>query len=226
LTHLNFLCLWISTTIFGLSACQLAAPEHSPQTSARDPIAPATLTAILDRAGAALEHDQLLAPAGDSAYDYYQAVLKLDPDQPDAKLGLEQIVNRFIHRAQTAIRDERWATARSMLDRARIVDRDHPSLPAIHNQLRQLRHATRYRLDLTPLQLRERHKSAIHELTRFGIYARNRKARVIIHAGSDSEGRWIYEQLNRAPGDQRIRGEIHIGYPPRVVVVVLPKSEF
>lgn len=212
--------------MLGLAACQLVAPANAPEISAQTPTLPVTLTVLLDRAEAAFKHDQLLAPTGDSAYDHYQSVLKLYPDQPEARLGLEQIVNQFIHRAHTAIRTERWATARSMLDRARIVDRDHPSLPAIYNQLYQLRNATRYRLDLTRLEVIERHKSATNALTKFGIHARNPAARVIIRAGSDSEGRWIYEQLNRAPGDQRIRGEIHIGQPPRVIVVVLANTEF
>ena len=54
----------------------------------------------------------------------------------------------------------------------------------------------------------------------------NRKpnARVIIRAGSDVEGRWVYGRLNDAPGDRRIRGEIVIGYPPRVVIFLLPEA--
>lgn len=181
---------------------------------------------MLDRAEAALERGQLLAPTGDNAYDHYQAVLKLNPDQPEAMLGLERIVNRFIYLGQEAIRVRKWATARSMLDRARIVDRDHPSLPAIYTQLHQLQNATRYQLDLTRLAVSERHKSAAKALAKFGIHARNQLARVIIRAGSDSEGRWIYEQLNKAPGDRRIRGEINIGQPPRVIVLVLAIPEY
>jgi len=44
----------------------------------------------------------------------------------------------------------------------------------------------------------------------------------MIRAGSDADGRWMYEQLNDGPGQRRIRGEIEIGLPPQVRVLVMP----
>ena len=215
----------IATVLLALAACQveeratLPAPPRPPE-----PAAPAPPTervnALLDRADAAFRDERLLHPAADSALTHYLAVLELVPDQQDALEGIERIVERFFERAQEAIRQQRWAAARSMLDRARLVDDDHPSLPSLYTQLQRLRDAERIRLDLSSTAVRDRTAEAADALARLGVRARQPNARVLIRAGSDVQGRWIYAQLNRAPGDRRIRAEMEIGWPPRVVVVL------
>ena len=107
-----------------------------------------------------------------------------------------------------------------MLDRARLVDGDHPSLPSLNTQLQRLRDAERIHLDLSSAAVRDRTAEAADALARLGVRARQPNARVLIRAGSDVQGRWIYAQLNRAPGDRRIRAEMEVGWPPRVVVVL------
>ena len=47
---------------------------------------------------------------------------------------------------------------------------------------------------------------------------------VVIVAGNDLEGRWIYQQLRRAPGERRIRAELVMGGPPRVEFVRLAED--
>ena len=178
---------------------------------------------ILDRAEAAFANDRLLgAPNG--AHSLYLAVLEIDPDNPDALYGIERITESFIQRAREAIRQERWTVAGLLLDHAAKVDGDHPSLPSARTQLRQLHNAERLQLDLSRDDVRARRQAASDALAKFGVYGRMPNARVIIRAGSDVEGRWIYARLNDAPGDRRIRGEIMIGYPPRVVIFLLPET--
>ena len=215
----------IAVALLAVAACQVEerattpAPPRPPE-----PVAPAPPTeridGLLDRAEAAFRDDRLLHPAADSALTHYLAVLELVPDQPDAVEGIERIVERFFERAQNAIRQQRWAAARSMLDRARLVDGDHPSLPSLYAQLQRLRDAERIHLDLSSNAVRERSAEAGDALARLGVRARQPNARVLIRAGNDVQGRWIYAQLNRAPGDRRIRAEMEIGWPPRVVVIL------
>ena len=181
--------------------------------------------ALLRRAQAAFDAGKYLHPAADSAYTAWLAALAVTPDHPQALHGLELIVEHFIGRAQLAIERQRWATAASMLDRAAIVDAAHPTLPALRRQLRQLRGAERRHLDLEAAAVRSKSRRTAEALRRFGNLARRPEARVIIRAGSDSGARWIYEQLNRAPGDRRIRGEIEIGAPPRVTLLLLQETE-
>ena len=94
----------------------------------------------------------------------------------------------------------------------------------MRSQLNNLRRAERRHLDLTAAAVRDRTPATAAALAELGAHARQAAARVVIRAGSDAQGRWIYEQLNRAPGDRRIRGEIEIGSPPRVTVIILPEE--
>lgn len=221
----------IAIAVLALGACQVEerapppAPPPAPAPVEPAPIPTERVDALLEQAGAALRDDRLLHPAEDSALTHYLAVLDLVPDQQDALDGIERIVERFFERAQEAIRQQRWAAARSMLDRARLVDRDHPSLPSLDTQLQRLRDAERLKLDLSTAAVRDRSEEAAVALTQFGAHARKANARVLIRAGSDAQGRWMYAQLNRAPGDRRIRAEMEIGWPPRVVVVLFPETD-
>lgn len=190
-----------------------------------EPVPTERVDALLSAADDAFADDRLLYPAPDSALTHYIAVLELVPDQPDALHGLERIVEAFIERAQRAMRQQRWGAARSMLDRARIADRDHPSLPSLYRQLQHLRDARRLKLELSPAAVRARAPDVADGLVELGQHARQANARVYIRAGSDAEGRWMYAQLNRAHGERRIRAEMEIGRPPQVVVVLLPTAD-
>ena len=201
------------------------APAEAPveESSPSPPVEAPDVDEILDRADAAFREERLLG-GSNHAHALYLKVLKIDPDNPDALYGIERITEEFIQRARDAIRRERWIVARLLLEQAAWADEDHPSLPSAQKQLRQLRDAERLHLDLAPGALRGRTQAAGGALANFGTHARKPNARVIIRAGSDAEGRWIYARLNDAPGDRRIRGEIEIGYPPRVVIFLLPET--
>ena len=178
---------------------------------------------ILDRADTAFREERLLG-GPDHAHALYRRVLKIEPDNPDALYGIERITEAFIERARDAIRRERWTVARLLLEQAARADEDHPSLPSVNTQLRQLRDAERLQMNLSRAALRGRWPETADALAAFGVHARKPNARVIIRAGSDAEGRWIYGRLNDAPGNRRIRGEILIGSPPRVVTFLLPET--
>ena len=220
----------LRTCLSLLFAMLLAGCQQTPSCPiAQDaaPLPPIVVPAtddLLDRAEAAFSADRLLDPP-DDAYSLYLAVLDIDPDNPDALRGIERITESFIERARNAIRQERWTVAQILLDQAAMADEHHPSLPAANTQLRQLRDAERLQLDLSGADVRGRRQSAGDALAAFGVHAREPNARVIIRAGSDVDGRWIYARLNDAPGDGRIRAEVEIGYPPRVVIFLLPENE-
>ena len=207
-----------------LAGCQQAPPDEIVEDAAPPPPAEVPdVNPLLDRAEAAFSEDRLLG-APDDAHSLYLAALEIDPDNPDALHGIERITEAFIQRARNAIRQERWTVARLLLEQAAKADGDHPTLPSANTQLRQLRDAERLQLDLPRDDIRGRRQSAGDALAAFGVHARKPNARVIIRSGSDVEGRWIYARLNDAPGDRRIRAEVVIGYPPRVVIFLLPET--
>ena len=205
----------------------LPDPEPAAQVppAPEPPVDEEALYALLDAAERALADDRLLTPESDSALFYFEQAVALAPDHELAQEGFERIVERYLALATRAIERERWAAARSMLDRARLVDADHVGIGALRRQVELLSNARRVVLDLDQTEVRNRRLGTMAKLTAFGILARDPAARVTIRAGSDADGRWMYEQLNEAPGSPRIRGGIAVGIPPKVTILFLGESE-
>jgi len=174
------------------------------------------VTALLDQAEAAMQRDHLTYPAQGSALGLFDTVLAIDPDNAEAQRGLERIVEYYLGMAEEAAQHNQLARARSMLDRARIVDADHPAFEPIEIQIRLLANARRNRLILDRDQLKNRSGALSQPLKNLGSRARTANCRAVIRVRNDSEGRWVYQQMNLAPGDARIRAQIQIGSPPVV----------
>lgn len=171
---------------------------------------------LLDAGAFAFERGQLMTPARGSALSAYDAVLAMDPDNLEARRGLELMVERYLQLASEATENKQYARARSMLDRARVVDRQHPGITPVETRLRLLTEADRHRLRIDRRQLRDRSPALGHALADMGKRARDPNCRAEIRVPSDASGRWVYEQMNTAPGDRRIRAQIHIGAPAQV----------
>lgn len=217
-----------------LAACVAPPPERPESPSA--PVEPPpvetpsdptpaydedALYALLDAADAALAEDRLLTPEQDNAYHYFREALAMAPDHPLARRGFERIVESYLALASRAIERERWASARSMLDRAGIVDGDHLGIAALRRQVELLANARRESVPLVQSAVRGRSPGTATQLKRLGRKARQANTRVTIRAASDADGRWIYEQMNKAPGERRIRASLQIGAPPKVTVLFL-----
>ena len=208
-----------------LGACSVITPSTTPPPTVPNAIDWDRVEYFLNRAEVALDKGQLDTPNDDNAFAWYQRVLEIAPDQPDATYGLERIVERYIERAMAAIAREAWIAARAELDFAEQIDRDSAGILVLRRQIKLLENARRWSLDLPADEVRRRSRSASLKLKNFSPTARAPNARVMIRAGSDADGRWMYEQLNDGPGQRRIRGEIEIGSPPQVRVLVMPLED-
>ena len=235
--HVNRPLRWLPIMAV-LAACVAPPPERSgtPSPVPGEPLIEApseptpaydedALYALLDAADAALAEDRLLTPEQDSAYHYFREALAMAPDHPLARRGFERIVESYLALANRAIDRERWASARSMLDRASIVDGDHLGIVALRRQVELLANARRESVSLVQSAVRGRSPGTAAQLKRLGRKARQANARVTIRAASDADGRWIYEQMNKAPGERRIRASLQIGAPPKVTVLTLDGVE-
>lgn len=197
-------------------------PPPPPDIVRPDPGETEAFLDLIDTAERALADDRLLTPEDDSAYLYYQRASAMAPDHPAPRRGFERIVERYLQLAQLAMERQQWSQARFMLARAEYVDRSHTGIASVREQLALLANAERLILRLDRTALRERTSAIASELREFGRHARSDNARVSIRVPSDADGRWIYQQLSRSPGDKRIRGRIEIGLPPQVTVLLLP----
>src|SRR5690606_25041134 len=154
-----------------------------------------------------------------SALALYDRVMILDPDNEAARRGLERIVERYLELALSAAEKRRFSEAEAMLNRARLVDPEHPGIDPTDVQVRLLAGAERHVVPLDGEGLRRQDPAVASALRQAGLASRGDGCRVRIVARSDSEGRWIYQQMSDAPGDTRIRAQLDIGSPPRVEVL-------
>lgn len=218
-----------------LGACS-AAPEvpgeaagPEPQAERERPSAQerqaATLERWLDEADAALSDDRLLTPVGDNAHDRYRAALLLDPHNTRAVSGLQSIVIRYLDLSRMAATRGALAQAETFLERAREVDDDNPLVQEMAEVIATERERRRTqasverdgeRYALNAQQLSERAPELVEQLQALAKTVEQSGAFVWITARTDAEGRWIYQQMREAVPGYLLRGDIHLGSPPRI----------
>nr|WP_324258111.1 hypothetical protein [Cellvibrio fontiphilus] len=227
------------TMAFSLSACQLTffANQKKPAVVVPPPAAaPApvitkeqqVIRMLLLNGEYTLSRDQLLTPANDNAYDFFRAVLKLDPENQRAKGGLQGIVMRYVDLARQAAARGNYTQATTMLNNARIVDPNNLLIKEVSSALaEQIKSAppvqpyrggaNEFLLDANLLG-----KDDPQILARITEIAQKLKATdslAMIIARTDVEGRWIYQKMREAVPGYRVRGDIKLGSPPRVQIV-------
>ena len=205
-----------------MAGCQTAPeapPIEIPMEPEPIPTDPGTVDELLEKAELALNDDQLAYPEEGSALLLFNEVLALDDSNAVAKRGLERIVERYLELAQRAAQRQQFARARSMLTRARLVDPEHPAIEPTASQVQLLANARRDRLKLDKSLVSARSDRLFKPLAELGEKARAEDCRTTITARTDAEGRWLYQQLNHAKGERRIRATLEIGSPPQVEVL-------
>ncbi|MGH8644829.1 MAG: protein kinase domain-containing protein [Gammaproteobacteria bacterium] len=120
--------------------------RQSPPNSIADsqPDRQATATTVVSedtikRHLAAAEEDvaalRLTTPAGDNAYQHYQAVLAIAPRHTQAREGIERIVDQYVWLIRKAVQEGRLDRARVYLNRAEAVSPSAPSLRSLREEL-------------------------------------------------------------------------------------------
>jgi hypothetical protein len=222
--------LLIMLSLAGIGGCQAptaAAPLLPVQTEPAPPPPPPTierqlLFKLLDSADAAIADDRLTFPQGDNALDFYHQILAIQPDQEDALRGLEQLVEIYIKMAQEALDYERYATARSLLARAKLIVPGHLSIEPTEAQIRLIEDAQRTQLKVDQQALNNQDVTLKAQLQSLGSSPVQSQCRFVIYAKSDPQGRWIYQQLASAKPDSRLRAEIKIRTPAKVERLCFP----
>lgn len=183
------------------------------------------IAALLETAEEAFTAGHFIYPARGSAMALYHEVLVIAPGNPDARRGLERLVDHYLGEATAAIAEERFIRAEGALSRARMIDRDNPNIEPIAAELRLLENADRIRVTLDWRLVAERSSELSPTLIRLGEKARRSGCRAMLSVGSDAEGRWLYQQLSRAPGERRIQAQIRIASPSAVEVLCFEAGE-
>lgn len=197
------------------------APLHAPIPVAA--VDQHKLSALLDHADRALESGHLTFPQAGSAESGYRAAEVAEPGNERARRGLETIVEQYLSRASSDIERRQFPAARAMFAQARQVKPDHPGIATTERQLSWLSQASRELINLPASGIASRSQSLATQLAQIGARAKAADdARLIIHSTSDAAGRWIYQQLRKAPGPRRLRAQMVISSPARIELLVAP----
>lgn len=168
--------------------------------------------------------NHLLNPARGSAASLYHRILAMDPVNAAAVAGLERIAEGYLESAQQAIDAQNPLKADALVAKARMAYPDYSGIEPLVRQLTLLDSARRRKTSLDWRLVSDRSPTLIPDLKRIGAQARQAGCLATIQVSNDAEGRWVYAQMNRAPGERRIRAEIRIASPAGVEVVCFDDS--
>ena len=181
------------------------------------------IDALLMRAEWALGRDRLMTPESDSAYGLFQRVLRLEPDNQQARSGLQQVSIRYIQLARDSVAHDKLARASGYYAQARRIDPDNPLLAEFEQMYRAAQQAQRRatsgnEIMLDPTALSRRDEQLLEVLGSVAQRVKVSDESMMIVARNDAEGRWLYQQMRKAAEGYRIRGDIQIGAVPKIVV--------
>ncbi|MBU2885658.1 hypothetical protein KO507_07775 [Gilvimarinus agarilyticus] len=197
------------------------APEPKPQlteTQKRERY----IADLLYGAERALSRDRLMMPGYDNAYDRYSSVLALEPNNSEAKLGMQAIVLRYLDMARNAAQRSYFDKAQAYLDRASGVLPDNAAVQSLVDQQREALAKPEPRLEaqnahrLSTTALAKRTDEIKQQLAHLAQTAKEHNHMVLIVTGSDGQGRWVYQTMRKAVPGYLLRGDIQVGAPARI----------
>ena len=78
---------------------------------------------------------RLTSPKGNNAHELYQKVLDINPDNPDAREGLNRIADKYCDLAMEALDEDKFAKARTYVKRGLEVVKTHEELLELQMEL-------------------------------------------------------------------------------------------
>lgn len=193
-----------------------AADTGTPTSTAASGPEQRTIATLLEAADRALAELRLTTPAEDNALDRYLRVLSLAPGHPEARAGIDRIVEAYLDLALRATARGAEDRARHYLDLAAQVGPEHPEIEATRTRVDRALAAPVHRFELDSEALAQRDPQLATRLAGFGSAAKREDLLVLIRAPRDDWGRWIYQQMNAAPPRVRLRARSEIGQPAAI----------
>ncbi|MEX2488892.1 MAG: hypothetical protein WD356_05125 [Pseudomonadales bacterium] len=223
----------LSVFMLLMAGCELMQPSGTPTPSGqpseppgKEPAVsePETLKSkrevdrLLRQAAVAFEDKRLITPVSDNAFYRYLRILTIDPGNERAEQGISNIVEKYLEWAIANAERRQFPAAIRYLNKAKSVDRSHPNIAAAEKHIKEQQSANRTIYPLPAAAVDEKTSEVIQKLYEIGRAITQHDARVIIVGRTDAEGRWIYQQLNKATPD-RVRAEFEPGREPVVRLI-------
>ena len=195
----------------------------------------------LGEAGWAFEKDQLTTPKAKSAYYYLSKVLAKEPQNPLALAALEKIVQRYYVLLKASLNKGKVEQARVFWSRAKKIIPKHNELAKMRALIenRNVKQqmivvsepvtelpALRTQKLLLPVHLiKQQDKQLAQWLVVLAKKAHGLQATMLIVAPSDTQARWVYQAMNSADPEQRIRANIKHSRPARLEISYLARKD-
>ncbi len=204
------------------------AIKLSPQESARKNLE----DKFLKEAEIAFRAGKFFEPGHDNAYDRFQTVLMLNPQNSLARSGVQAILLSYSEGIRDEVKNGRAAKAAYMLKQAELRFPANPLLMELKKEIAALKireeemllanepeESERVEYPLPTGALSRRSATVAAYLSRIAQRLRETDESVMIYARTDAEGRWIYGQLKDAVPGYRVRGDIRIAQSPKITIL-------
>jgi protein TonB len=113
------------------------SPAAAPAPTADAAATAEQIEVLLERARVAMRDKRYIDPESDNALAHYRAVLAFDPENGEARQGLDRVAEVLIGRAEAAMGNRDYPAALRALEFARTLKPDHPRLAALDAQVGQ-----------------------------------------------------------------------------------------
>ncbi len=202
---------------------------------------PSTLSGIeeslLKQAQEAFRKARYTTPQHNNAYDKFHSVLLLNPDNAQARAGLQAILLRYSRLVRTALESGRVKAASAYLHQAELFYPANALLMDLKKEIHRVKTTYAQRqstmqniapkaplpahedVGLPEKELSAKSEAILDVLVDIGKRLKDSDESVLIFARSDREGRWIYKQLKQAAEGYRVRGDIRIARAPKLRIL-------
>lgn len=192
------------------------------------------LQQLLRQAERALARGRLSVPAHDNAFDKFKAALIIDKNSGRAKSGLDAVllgmvasIRENLSKGQLARAGAQTQVLERYFPKAALTRAVTAELEQGHQALAQQQLLNNKRIDSddsnrhpVPLGfIRSDDAAAAAWFKALALSVREADASVLIHARSDSEGRWLYKALRKPVPGYLVRGDIRINKTPSITLL-------
>ena len=144
-----------------------------------------TIEKLLTQGQQAVDEYQLVTPDGDNAYDYFRAVLKLDPASEDAYAGIQEIIGLYIIFTRKAVDLLEYDRAERYIERGLGIQPDNSELLALKDSINNKKGSVPAAQDAVSTRGRLTRKGMMPQTFLNKRQAEDRRREVSVPAGLD-----------------------------------------